>query len=144
MPFAESYVTLGRMADANGQDGIATSAFERWCLAHPLQESAYVYCDMTSFGVAAQWGDGECKLIEERVSLQEVMRSEERAGHQAMAIVGLIALEAFFCGYGLHVWESWRANSVYEWCVSHRGFFENGRLYCDATSFGRSRVGEER
>jgi hypothetical protein len=54
-----------------------------------------------------------------------------------------MALGAFFGGYGLHVWESWRAENVYEWCVSHR-VSENGRVYCDVTSYGQSRVGEER
>jgi hypothetical protein len=79
----------------------------------------------------------------EGTSLQEVMRREERPDYRGMAMVGLMALGAFFGGYGLHVWESWRAENVYEWCVSHR-VSENGRVYCDVTSYGQSRVGEER
>lgn len=51
-------VTLGLVFGGYGlrvwQDGMATSALERWCLAHPLQASGHVYCDMTSFGLAAQ------------------------------------------------------------------------------------------
>ena len=45
----------------------------------------------------------------EGTSLQEVMRREERPDYRGMAMVGLMALGAFFGGYGLHVWESWRA-----------------------------------
>jgi hypothetical protein len=51
-------VTLGLVFGGYGlrvwQDGMATSALERWCLAHPLQASGHIYCDMTSFGLAAQ------------------------------------------------------------------------------------------
>jgi hypothetical protein len=51
-------VTLGLVFGGYGlrvwQDGMATSALERWCLAHPLQASSHIYCDMTSFGLAAQ------------------------------------------------------------------------------------------
>jgi len=51
-------VTLGLVFGGYGlrvwQDEMATSALERWCLAHPLQASGHVYCDMTSFGLAAQ------------------------------------------------------------------------------------------
>ena len=79
----------------------------------------------------------------EGTSLQEVMRREERPDYRGMAMVGLMAVGAFFGGYGLHVWESWRAENVNEWCVSHR-VSENGRVYCDVTSYGQSRVGEER
>jgi len=78
----------------------------------------------------------------EGTSLQEVMRREERPDYRGMAMVGLMALGAFFGGYGLHVWESWRANSFYDWCVSHR-ISENGRVYCDVISL-QSRVGEQR
>jgi hypothetical protein len=108
-------VTLGLVFGGYGlrvcQEGNPTSALERWCIAHPLQASGHVYCDMTGFrvgGSVRRWrmeinrGEGD--------SLREVMRREERGGSPGDGIGGSDNTGGFFGGYGLHVWESWRAN----------------------------------
>jgi hypothetical protein len=51
-------VTLGLVFGGYGlrvwQEGNPVSELERWCVAHPLQASGHVYCDMTNFAVAAR------------------------------------------------------------------------------------------
>jgi hypothetical protein len=77
-------------------------------------------------------------LFVERLQKALIIREErwnEDLKRRRWATAVLVAFALYAAGYGTHVWQSWDANSAYDWCWAHP-LASNGRAYCDMTGYG--------
>jgi hypothetical protein len=77
-------------------------------------------------------------LFVERLQKALIIREQrwnEDVKRRRWATAVLVAFALYAAGYGTHVWQTWDAESAYDWCWAHP-LASNGRAYCDMTGYG--------